>query len=161
MEMTIIQADYHNEKHRQHLVELLNSYAQDPMGGATPLSADVKSNLVDNLIKFGKAFSLIAYDADKPIGLTNCVIGFSSFAGKELVNIHDIYVEQAYRGKGVSQRMLASVEAIARQMGCCKITLEVLSNNHSAKASYKKFGFSDYQLDPESGTALFWQKYLD
>ena len=44
--------------------------------------------------------------------------------------------------------------------GCCKLTLEVLDNNFIAKALYKKFGFSDYQLDPEYGNALFWEKKL-
>jgi ribosomal protein S18 acetylase RimI-like enzyme len=36
----------------------------------------------------------------------------------------------------------------------------VLSNNEAAKSAYQKFGFSDYELDPQAGTALFWQKLL-
>lgn len=52
------------------------------------------------------------------------------------------------------------VEEIAISKGCCKITLEVLSNNESAKVAYKKFGFSSYELDPKAGVALFWQKKI-
>ncbi|MFT5906124.1 MAG: ribosomal protein S18 acetylase RimI-like enzyme, partial [Cryomorphaceae bacterium] len=40
----------------------------------------------------------------------------------------------------------------------CKITLEVLSKNEVAKSAYQKFGFSGYELDPEAGKALFWEK---
>ncbi len=156
----IIRADYRNPQHRQHITELLDSYARDPMGGGEALASDIKERLVDNLIAFGKAFSVLAYAGDLPVGLTNCMVGFSSFAARELVNIHDIYVDQNYRGQGVSHKMMVKTEQIAREMGCCKMTLEVLSNNHSAKASYKKFGFSDYELDPKAGTALFWQKKL-
>jgi ribosomal protein S18 acetylase RimI-like enzyme len=61
---------------------------------------------------------------------------------------------------GISQKMLAKVEEIARQRGCCKITLEVLEGNEAAKGAYRKLGFADYQLDPEMGRALFWQKAL-
>ncbi len=57
--------------------------------------------------------------------------------------------------------MLDKVEEVAIEKGCCKITLEVLSKNEAAKSAYKKFGFSDYELDPNAGSALFWQKRLD
>ena len=56
--------------------------------------------------------------------------------------------------------MLNKVEDIAISKGCCKITLEILSNNEAAKASYKKFGFISYELDPKAGVALFWQKKI-
>ena len=56
--------------------------------------------------------------------------------------------------------MLNKVEEIALAKGCCKVTLEVLSNNIVAKSAYLKFGFAGYELDPKAGSALFWQKTL-
>ena len=56
---------------------------------------------------------------------------------------------------------VARTELIARQLGCCKLTLEVLENNLGAQASYRKAGFAPYQLDPQAGRALFWQKPLE
>ena len=56
--------------------------------------------------------------------------------------------------------MLRKVQDIARERGCCKITLEVLEGNEVAQSSYRKFGFSDGQLDPAYGRMLFWNKYL-
>ncbi|MBU3004799.1 GNAT family N-acetyltransferase [Paraglaciecola arctica] len=61
---------------------------------------------------------------------------------------------------GLSQKLLEKVESIANNLGCCKITLEVLSNNNVAKSAYEKFGFSHYELDPNAGGAVFWQKAL-
>ncbi len=49
---------------------------------------------------------------------------------------------------------------MAKSKGCCKVILEVLSNNEPAKSAYSKFGFLGYQLDPAAGPALFWQKLL-
>ena len=56
--------------------------------------------------------------------------------------------------------MLDEVERIAKEKGCCKLTLEVLEGNIVAKKAYEKFGFSSYELDPATGKALFWEKVL-
>jgi len=104
--------------------------------------------------------SLLCYVDGKPAGLVNCFEGFSTFSCKKLLNIHDIAVLEEFRGLGLSQLLLAEVEAVARHRGCGKLTLEVLEGNEPAKAAYKKFGFDAYQLDPALGQALFWQKPL-
>ena len=59
---------------------------------------------------------------------------------------------------GISQLMMKEVEEIAKNKGCCKITLEVLEGNEVAQRSYKKFGFAGYELNPLMGKALFWEK---
>ncbi|MFQ3172362.1 MAG: ribosomal protein S18 acetylase RimI-like enzyme [Oleispira sp.] len=65
-----------------------------------------------------------------------------------------------YRGLQLSQLMLDKVEEIARTRNCCKLTLEVLTGNTVAQNAYVKFGFLDYVLSPEMGSAMFWQKVL-
>ncbi len=130
------------------------------MGGGKPLNENVKNNLVQELSKLPHAFSVIAYVNDQPAGLVNCFEAFSTFLCKPLINIHDVIVLNKYRGNGISQKMLEKVEEIAREKDCCKVTLEVLSNNEIAKSAYSKFGFSAYELDPKAGVALFWQKPL-
>jgi ribosomal protein S18 acetylase RimI-like enzyme len=142
------------------LIELLDGYARDPMGGGAALAADVRESLVAGLQKCSNYLGVIAWHAETPVGLVNCFEGYSTFAAKPLLNIHDIVVTPAARGTGLSQRLLARVEELARQRGCCKLTLEVLSNNHVALGAYRKFGFAAYQLDPQAGQALFWQKPL-
>ena len=160
MNIEILTADYADKRHRQDIPFLLDAYARDPMGGGAPLDPQVKANLVGELARLPHAFSVIAYVDGAPAGLVNCFEGFSTFQGRPLVNIHDVVVLAQFRGRGIARRMLDRVEEIARAKGCCKLTLEVLSNNEAAKSAYRRFGFSDYRLDPEAGTALFWQKKL-
>ena len=160
MSIEVIKANYLDSKHAKEIQELLNIYASDPMGLGKSLDKAVKENIVKELSKLPYAFSLIAYVKGEPAGLVNCFESFSTFACKQLINIHDFIVLEQYRGNGVSQKMLNKVEEIAISKGCCKITLEILSNNEAAKASYKKFGFASYELDPKAGVALFWQKKL-
>jgi ribosomal protein S18 acetylase RimI-like enzyme len=160
MNVTVIKANYLDARHEKEIQGLLNIYASDPMGGGQPLNNKVKENIVKELSRLPYAFSLIAYRGAEPVGLANCFESFSTFACKPLINIHDFVVLEKYRGNGISQKMLDKVEEIAISKGCCKITLEVLSNNDRAKAAYKKFGFSSYELDPKAGVALFWQKKI-
>lgn len=161
MNVEVIKANYLDGKHAKEIQDLLNIYASDPMGGGKLLDKKVKENIVKELSKLPYAFSLIAYVKGEPAGLANCFESFSTFACKPLINIHDFIVLEKYRGNGISQQMLNKVEEIGISKGCCKITLEILSNNEAAKASYKKFGFTSYELDPKAGVALFWQKKLN
>ena len=159
-DVAVVQADYTNPVHAQAVRDVLNHYAKDPMGGGQALSEEVLVQLPTELAKRAHAFSVLAFVNGEAAGLVNCFEGFSTFAGKPLVNVHDVSVVDRFRGLGLSQKMLRKVEDIARERGCCKITLEVLEGNDVAQGSYRKFGFSDGKLDPAYGRMLFWNKYL-
>lgn len=160
MNISIQVANYQNPDHATAMLELLNAYALDPMGGGEALSEFVRTNLVAELAKRSFALSLIAYADEKPAGLLNAFEGFSTFAAKPLINVHDLIVLEQYRGLQISQRLLQALEIIAIERGCCKITLEVLQGNRVAQQAYQKAGFAGYELDPQMGQALFWQKKL-
>jgi len=156
---SVIQADLTNPQHAQAEINLLDAYARDPMGGGKGLANNVKQELCGQLVR-RDAVVVLAFDGETPVGLTNAFEAFSTFRCKPILNIHDIAVLPAYRGKGIASAMLAEVEKIARQRGCCKLTLEVLENNAPARAVYDKFGFRGYELDPAAGKALFLEKIL-
>ena len=160
-DILVLQASYTNPVHAQAISRVLNHYAEDPMGGGHSLSADLLAQLPAELAKRPHAFSVLAFVGGEPAGLVNCFEGFSTFACRPLVNIHDVVVMASFRGLGLSQKMLHKVEEIARQRGCCKITLEVLEGNAVAQSAYRKFGFDDSKFDPAYGRMLFWHKPLD
>ena len=141
------------------LVQLLDAYAQDPAGGGEPLSDFAKDNLAVSLSQRA-AFSIIAVADGRPVGLVNCLEGFSTFACQTLVNVHDVAVVADFRGHGVGRVMLELAEREALRRGACKLTLEVLSNNLPARTLYERMGFADYQLSPDMGSACFMQKWL-
>jgi len=153
-------ANYSDKTQGEEIAFLLNAYAIDAMGGGAPLEQSVIENLSLELGKLPNAFSVLGYVDRKPAGLVNCFTGFSTFACKPLINIHDVIVLKEFRGKGLCRNMLDKVEEIAIQKGCCKLTLEVLSGNEPAQSAYRKFGFSAFQLDPNAGEAKFLEKSL-
>ena len=158
--LRICQASYHDPVHAKALVFLLDAYAQDPAGGAAALGMFTKANLVKELAARPQAFSVLAFAGGQAVGLVNCIEGFSTFACRPLVNVHDVAVLANYRGQGVAEQMLALAETIARKRGACKLTLEVLAGNASAIRLYERIGFAGYELHPAMGRAQFFQKWL-
>ena len=160
MTVTIRQADYNNPADAAALVDLLDVYARDPMGGGKALKQTTRANLAAELAAWPYAVSFLAFDDGEPAGVLNAFEGFSTFACRPLLNIHDIAVHPAHRGKGLGRLLLDAAEAEAHQRGCCKLTLEVLSGNTRARDVYKAAGYEAYELDPEKGQALFLEKAL-
>ena len=163
LKLRIVQADYGNPDHIRTLIDLLDGYARDPMGGGEGLSEFAHANLPAALLARPTMFSVLAFDdtqAGVGVGLINCVEGFSTFACQPLVNVHDVVVTASYRGQRVGELMLVKVEELARARGACKLTLEVLEGNGPAKKLYCRLGFDNYQLDPSMGQAQFMQKWL-
>ena len=142
------------------LIALLDHYAQDPMGGGSGLVAEVRATLIDRLRTVPHYLGGLACLNGEPVGLINCFIGFSTFAARPLLNVHDLIVREGHRGAGIGQALLGWAEETARQRGCCKLTLEVLSGNARAMATYERAGFRPYVLDPAAGQALLLEKKL-
>lgn len=156
MPLTIFLADLHNAEHQSSIVELLDMYCRDEFGDSKPLSDQARANLIPGLIKHGGARVFLAYEDQKPLGVAICMIGFSSFRGKPLINIHDIAVCPEARGKGVGRKLLDAVTAEAKNLGCGKVTLEVRSDNVRAMGLYRSVGFKPSQ--PET---FFWTQTID
>lgn len=156
----ITRADLKNDSHAEALVELMRIYAMDPMGGGRDLSDYVRANLAAALSDREDIHVVLAYEDGEAAGLITCIEGFSTFACKPLLKIHDVVVRPEFRGRGISRMLFNEAEAIAKERGCCKLTLEVLEGNKVAISAYARLGFSAYQLDPALGKALFWEKKL-
>jgi ribosomal protein S18 acetylase RimI-like enzyme len=160
LKIEIKAVDYGDPADQAALVSLLDMYARDPMGGGHALTPGVKLELCDQLARFPGAVSFLALVDGQAVGLLNAFLGFSTFKARPLMNVHDIAVLAQWRGKGVGQALLQAIEAHAQSLGCCKLTLEVLSGNVLAQRTYRSFGFENYALDPEAGVAALMQKWL-
>lgn len=158
--ITIRPVDFSDSAHREAVLLLLDAYARDPMGGGEALADDVKARLCDDMAARPTVASFVAWLNDEPVGLVNCVEGFSTFKSQPLMNIHDLAVLPGHRGKGVGQALMDAAQAHAQARGCCKLTLEVLTGNARALRSYAQFGFEAYMLDPAAGQASFMHKWL-
>jgi len=156
----IIEADLSLPAHQEAVLAMVDAYSRDAMGDGKPLDQDVRAQLIPGLIRHPTTLIFVAFDGEQPVGATVCFIGFSSFAAKPLISIHDFVVLPTSRGKGIGRRLLEAVEAKARELGCCKLTLEVMDKNHQAVRMYQAAGFERYSLQKEAGAAIFMSKPL-
>jgi ribosomal protein S18 acetylase RimI-like enzyme len=160
MSIRIVEADLSLAEHQEAVLAMVDAYSSDAMGNGKPLDQDVRTRLIPGLRRHPTTLILLAFDGIQPIGAAVCFIGFSSFAAKPIINIHDFVVLPASRGKGIGRRLLEAVEAKARELGCCKLTLEVMDKNHQAIRMYQAAGFERYSLQEEAGVAIFMSKPL-
>lgn len=158
--LEIRKADLSRLENGRTVAALLDEYARDPMGAGEPLAEHVREGLPAALAGRAGAHALIAWLDGQPAGMALCFEGFSSFACKPLLNIHDFMVRDACRGQGIGRALMGAVDELARGLGCCKVTLEVLEGNHPAQALYRSVGYEGYALRDETGRAMFWQKPL-
>ena len=157
----VVEADLKLTAHQKAVLAMIDIYARDPMGETKPLDPDVRARLIPGLQNHPTTVVFLAFHGDQAVGAAVCFIGFSTFAAKPLINIHDFVVLSALRGKGVGRSLLEAIEGKARELGCCKLTLEVMDNNHRALRIYEAAGFARYALQKGSGTAIFMSKPLD
>jgi GNAT superfamily N-acetyltransferase len=158
--ITIVDADLSRAEHQNALVTMLDAYMRDPMEGGEPPSEQVKRDLVPGLRAHPACHLFLAYHDDVPVGFTICFLGFSTFLARPLLNIHDIFVDLSVRGRGIGAMLLERIEAKARDLNCCRITLEVREDNRVARGLYRKVGFDRVVVGAERIALEFWHKPL-
>lgn len=141
--MEIIKCDFLNPVHKQKVVELLDYYMQDPMGGGHPMPEYTRLHLIEGLAKHPTAFILFAKENEEFIGLITCFVNFSTFKAKPYINIHDVVVLKHLRGKGIGRKLLEAVIKMAEKNDYGKVTLEVRMDNINAQGLYKSLGFEE------------------
>jgi ribosomal protein S18 acetylase RimI-like enzyme len=153
-----VRADLRNAQHADAVVALLDNYSQHEMGQSRPLDDDARKRLIGGLIAHPTTHIVLAFNDQTPVGVAVCFLGFSTFKAKPLLNIHDFAIHDSARGQGVGRKLMDEVFALARELGCCKVTLEVRVDNHPALVLYQKCGFEPG--DPNSTAQWFWTKPL-
>ena len=157
-EIVVRLADLHHPDDGRQIVELLDMYAREPIGQAAPLAEDVCQRLVRGLRDHPTTLVLLALENQKAVGIAVCFLGYSTFAARPLLNIHDLAVRPESRDRGVGRSLLKAAQQQAAERGCCKMTLEVREDNHGARRLYRDFGFESEHETPFPHS--FWVKPL-
>lgn len=137
----VIDADLRDEAQVEQLFEILDAYARGPGGQNAPLGQKARANLGRGLREHPMAFVLFGRLEGDIVGAAVCVWGFSTFAGRPSVNLHDFSVLPTAQGHGVGTALLSELEKRARERDAAKMTLEVVGTNVDAERLYDRFGF--------------------
>jgi GNAT superfamily N-acetyltransferase len=92
-----------------------------------------------------------------PVGFGLFFHNFSTFLGRPGIYIEDLYIEPAWRGKGIGRALLSRVARLAKERGCGRLEWAVLDWNAPAIAFYKNLGgrmLDDWRIFRVTGSAL-------
>jgi ribosomal protein S18 acetylase RimI-like enzyme len=63
------------------------------------------------------------------------------------IYVHDLRVEENYKGKGYGKKIMTKCHEIAKNMGYDYSCLIVEQTNHIAQSLYRKLGYNDHKKD--------------
>jgi ribosomal protein S18 acetylase RimI-like enzyme len=153
----VVKGDLSKKRHYRALIGLINAYRIHPMGGRLPvLSQKAEKELINGLKNSRNAVLLFAQHGKTIMGLSVCFLGFSTFSAKPLLNVHDLIVSPRFRRRGIGKAIMEAIVRKAEMLGCCRVTLEVRSDNSVAKRLYKKMAFGPCPTPME-----FWVKPIE
>lgn len=154
--LSIQTADLDDPLHRSVIVELINEYRCDPMGGEIgKISQESERELIEGLRTHPSSVIYFVKSNDTIAGMAVCFIGFSTFKAKRLLNIHDFILFEKFRKLGIGTWFLQKISEDVSKQNYCRLTLEVRTDNHIAKKVYTKSGFTSCESPME-----FWVRDL-
>ncbi|MDE6780991.1 MAG: GNAT family N-acetyltransferase [Ruminococcus sp.] len=102
------------------------------------------------LIKTGILMSFTAYADGQPAGVMNAFYKYTTFTGRKIFYIEDLYIREKYRGCGIGGKLLDTAKKTASANDCGQIELKCAVWNENSAGFYKSHG-----LFPETD----WQVY--
>lgn len=100
------------------------------------------------LVETGALMSFIAYADGEPVGVMNAFYKYTTFTGRKIFYIEDLYARAECRGCGIGRKFLDKAKEIARKNDCEQIELKCAVWNEKSAGFYKSHGFDrDTQWD--------------
>ena len=91
----------------------------------------------------------VAMDGDKPIGFTQLYPKYSSARAVKNWILNDLFVDAAYRKKGIGAKLIDQAANFAKTSGSQFIQLETAVDNYTAQSLYEGLGFVKQSPDEE------------
>ena len=113
--------------------------------------------LMESLFEKKQAEVIIGEYNGKPAGFSLFFHNFSTFLGKANLYLEDLYVDPAFRGKGLGKTMLACLGTIAVERGCGRLDWWCLDWNRPNIDFYRSLGaqpMSDWTVYRIDGQTL-------
>lgn len=92
------------------------------------------------LIESGNLYSYIAYAREKPAGIMNFFWKYTTFTGRKILYIEDLYARSEFRGCGIGKKLIGTAKAIAAENDCEHIELKCAGWNTKSAGFYESLG---------------------
>lgn len=85
---------------------------------------------------------IVAEMNGKAIGMATLIFKLSTWQGKTVVTLEDVYVKPEARHCGVATALIEYAFKLAKDRGCPRVDLITEIDNYPAQELYKKMGFT-------------------
>ncbi|MDE6036593.1 MAG: GNAT family N-acetyltransferase [Ruminococcus sp.] len=92
------------------------------------------------LIESGTLISFIAYADNIPVGVMNAFYKYTTFSGRKIFYIEDLYISESFRGHGIGGKFIEKAREIAVSADCVQIELKCAEWNKKSAGFYESHG---------------------
>ena len=99
-----------------------------------------------SLLKDAEFAVFLMYEQAKPVGFAQCQLRHDYVEGCETSPVgylEGLFVEEAFRGKGMAKALLARCEAWAKAQGCAEFASDCELSNTQSIAFHESVGFTE------------------
>lgn len=153
MDIAFREMNFEDKTDGEKAVFLLNEF----MNHAEKCTRIIDKSIIGKMQNLGYAKIYFSEVDRNVIGIAVCFKGFSTYKQKELLNIHDFYLQKNYQGNGIGRLFLEFIEKECKKNNFCRVTLEVYGDNVNAIKLYKKSGYVGSE-DSENGCLIYAMK---
>ena len=103
------------------------------------------------------AHCVLAFDGDAPAGFALYFFNYSTFLARPGLYLEDLFVQPAFRGRGLGKALLLYLAKLANARGCGRMEWSVLDWNQPAIDFYESLGarrMKEWQICRLTGAAL-------
>ena len=87
-----------------------------------------------------QAETLLAFEEETPVGFALFFANYSTFLGRAGIHLEDLFVLEAFRGRGYGKTLLDKMQSIAKERGAGRLEWNVLDWNTPAIEFYEAMG---------------------
>lgn len=131
------------ENDREAVLNMIEKFYNSP-AVAAPVPVENFSNIYEEMCNGGsnRVRGILAEIDHTPAGFASLSFGYSTEAGGPVVIIEEIYIDPAFRGKGIGSEIFQFIRNEYRNKAA-RLRLEVAKDNTRASELYNRIGFEE------------------
>ncbi|PJJ84782.1 GNAT family N-acetyltransferase [Mucilaginibacter auburnensis] len=106
-------------------------------------------SFINDRLSNNESVIYVALWDNKPVGFTQLYPKYSSMRAVKNWILNDLYVDEAYRNKGIASKLIQAAMDFAKANKAKFVQLETQTDNFNAQRLYESVGFIQQQPDTE------------
>lgn len=125
----------------EHLEEVSRLFDQYRVFYKSSSDLETARKFIQERFQKGDSVIFVGNENGRIVGFTQLYPSFSSVSMKRIWILNDLFVEQAYRKKGIAKLLLSAAEDFARETEAIRIILATQISNIAAQSLYEPLGY--------------------